>query len=101
MAQIVVTVARGNKGEIACDPKSIEVHRGDTVRWVSPSGHLVMTFKEGPFAGTNVFSAGKNQPIDGVVRADAPLNKLFKATIAVDDVQATVSQGDVIVREPA
>lgn len=104
MHQFVVTVTRDNHGRISCDPPRVEAHRGDTIVWRSEDHGLSVVFDDSPFAdhkGSTIqtfTAANGGTTAPAVVRADAPLNKVFQPLIAVAGSAATHAVGDVIVR---
>ena len=99
MNRFVVTITF-DKGKTICNPASVDVGPGDTVRWTCEEGALGVDFENRtPFTGTQVWAAAQDQltPL-ATVKSDLVDKSVFQPRISINGTVVAQSQGDIIFR---
>lgn len=98
MTKFVVTVTV-DKGKTTCNPVSVIVDPGDSVRWTCEDGDLAVEFKNSPFTSTQIWTAARDQltPV-AIVKPNLPHGTRFQPTISILEKEVAESLGDLIVR---
>ena len=96
MANIDVDMFLDNSGELDFKPKPVVVKPGDTVRWKSDIGDLIVVFPkdQNPFTVHKQFGSAKGNISDAaVVRSDLPKGKSFECTVTLGGKEFTHASG--------
>jgi plastocyanin len=96
MKRFVITISV-DRGQTICEPVSVEVEPGDTVRWTSEDGAVAVDFRSNtPFTSTQIWAAGRDQlTAAAVVKTDVQPGT-FRPTISIDGSVVAESLGDVV-----
>lgn len=96
MANIDVGMFLDKNGELDFEPKPVVVNPGDTVRWTSAVGDLIIEFPvdNNPFTVHKQFGSAKgNMSEAAVVRSDVPKGKRFNCTVTLGGKVFTQTSG--------
>ena len=96
MANIDVDMFLEKNGELDFKPKPVVVKPGDTVRWKSDIGDLIVVFpkNQNPFTVHKQFGSTKGNLTDAaVVRSGLPKGKSFECTVTLGGKEFTHASG--------
>ena len=98
MKRFVVTISV-DKGQTTCEPSTLHVGPGDTVRWTCEEGDLALDFKnDNPFTVSHVWKAVRDQmtPV-AEVKSGFLSGRKFQPTISTNGTIVAKSLGDLVV----